>query len=483
MSQGVGILDSGVTFYVFFISNNMELRRYLIENTETDLLKKLTQWKKDLRRMTKLYKSLEASDSPKAIKKFKEAHKYWIRFRQNWEKWRDIELIKDRKDRLSMDISPQEKYRKEEMKVTAWQAEMAIGGLFPDSYDYKLDKHVSAPWKLDKPGYSKGDTRKNKIIVYQKKFKIAFDAIEDYIKHHSEVVNIIKDTERVNVKGINVLISGLKKEEDPTGPNMKRIKKFMQDDLPKAVELIKKEKIKQTLKGLTIEVTLSGSKSVGVQSGAGGSYNYTTDWLRMYPMGMGSGSVGTIVHELGHRYYYKNLPEKAQTAWERMFRKNQIQIKDEHIKSFWKKYVLPYAKSDEWDFKWKKKNVIPIIRKNEHDPTLKAIYLHLVNNISTFTDNKINWTKEGGDSDEDITKRDKKIKDTFRDRNVDEWIPIEFVTDYGRTNPSEAFAEVFKLWVTGRKGKLGEWTRSFFKEIVRSGGANIMEDKIDMYLL
>jgi hypothetical protein len=38
------------------------------------------------------------------------------------------------------------------------------------------------------------------------------------------------------------------------------------------------------------------------------------------------------------------------------------------------------------------------------------------------------------------------------------------------------------LWVNER-GRLGEWTRSFFKEVAISGGANIREDKlIDKYL-
>jgi hypothetical protein len=451
----------------------MKFSTYLNESKESDLLKKLNQWKKDLRKMTKLYRSLEASSDPKAIRQFKEAHKYWITFRQNWEKWVNIELLVDKKDRLPTDIPSEEKQRKEEMKVATWQAEMSINDLFPETYSFQLHKHVEAPWELDSARHRKGDTRKNKIIVYQKAFKKAFDAIEDYIKYHAEVVNTVKKTERVNVKGINVLISGMKEDEDPNGPNMKRIKKFIQNDLPKAVELIKKEKIKQTLKGLTIELTLSGAKSVGVQSGAGGSYNYTTDWLRMYPMGMGSDSIPTIVHELGHRYYYRDLPRKAASAWEDAINKKSIQIKNNHMEDFWNKYVLPYAKSDEWEFKWNKKSVIPIIKKKEDNPNLEAIYLYLAHNLSTFFMDRMSQEE-----------RDKKIKDRFKERNKDEWIPLEFITDYARTNASEAFAETFKLWVIGKKGRLGEWTRAFFKEIVRSGGANIREENelIDKYL-
>ena len=56
-------------------------------------------------------------------------------------------------------------------------------------------------------------------------------------------------------------------------------------------------------------------------------------------------------------------------------------------------------------------------------------------------------------------------------------IPIEHITNYGNTNAEEAFAEAFKLYIVRGPGKLGEWTRWFFREIVRTG-ANINEMNI-----
>ena len=43
----------------------------------------------------------------------------------------------------------------------------------------------------------------------------------------------------------------------------------------------------------------------------------------------------------------------------------------------------------------------------------------------------------------------------------------------GNTNAEEAFAEAFKLYIIRGPGKLGEWTRWFFREIVRTGGATL----------
>ena len=66
---------------------------------------------------------------------------------------------------------------------------------------------------------------------------------------------------------------------------------------------------------------------------------------------------------------------------------------------------------------------------------------------------------------------------------VGQRIHIEFITDYAKKNGEEAFCEAFALWVLQR-GKLGEWTRAFFKEVASSGGANIKEEKdlVEVYM-
>jgi len=430
----------------------MRLYKFLNEKREQDVsLKKLNQWKKDLKRMTKLYRSLETDSTSKTIKQFDKVNKYFITFRQNWEKWYMQELLGKEKK-----IGNEDSYLKKDVRVAAWQAEMAIINLFPDTWDYKKDKDVSAPWLLDEPRY-RGDSRKNKIIVYQKAFKKAFDIIKKYIEQESENIKLLKDTEQYNIAGINVLISGLKEKGDDW--KEKEVKPFLQT-LPKAVNMIKKSGLDLTLKGLTIELTLSGAKSVGVQSGAGGSYNFSTDWLRIYPLGMtGKGdSIKTFVHELGHRYYYRNLKEKVREVWDKTIRKRQVQIKNHHIDDFFGKYV-----GDIQNEKLNKEKILKLIKNNEQNPTISIIYIYLIHNFPTWHVNQ--------DEDKKV-EYIKKMKKWY----TKEWIDLEFISDYAATKSNEAFAEVFAYWVTDRK-RLGEWTRAFFKEIVSTGGSNIREER------
>lgn len=445
----------------------MRFKKYLRESSNKDILqKKLDQWKNDLKRMTKLYRSLKADDTPQSIKKFKEARKHWAIFGNNWEKWYSSQLIKSSTDK-------DESYYQEQVRIAAWKAHMATSSLFPDEYDHKIGKHTSAPWRLDNPRY-RGDSRKNKILVYQKAFKKAFDAIQDLIDYEAENVNITKDTEQHSIAGINVLVSGIKQKEDEK--HTKIIKKFIQL-LPKAVDKIKKEGFKQTLRGLTMELTLGGAKSVGVQSGAGGSYNYSTDLLRMYPMGMGLLSndydtLRTLIHELGHRYYYRHLSDKVQNAWHRAINKKSVEVKDKHIDEFMDKYA---AKEDEF-WSSKKKKVIKDIKDNVKDPFKRAIFLYLVEHYPRW----FVKSKEGGE-DASYEETMKNYRSRLKEFHSGEWLHLEFISDYATKNPGEAFAEAFSYWVMNKK-RLGEWTRAFFKDVVRSGGANITEDKLLKYL-
>ena len=59
----------------------------------------------------------------------------------------------------------------------------------------------------------------------------------------------------------------------------------------------------------------------------------------------------------------------------------------------------------------------------------------------------------------------------FRGVGIEPTAEPEATADYGAFNPSEAFAEAFRLYVTQGPRVLGEWTRQFFRDVVRAGGA------------
>jgi hypothetical protein len=115
--------------------------------------------------------------------------------------------------------------------------------------------------------------------------------------------------------------------------------------------------------------------------------------------------------------------------------------------------------------KFKKEPAIKAVKAKENNPDQLALMLWLVHNA---------WYHSR------IQDRVSAI-DAFKD-DIDTWIDLEFTSEYGKTAPNEAFAEVFRKWVGGRKNELGPWTRQFFKDIVRTGGANIRESEVKTFI-
>lgn len=436
----------------------MKLQKYINEKIELTgeknkdkWLKQLEGWKSDLRKMTKIYKSLKAEDTPKAIKAFNEARKLFNRFRDNWEKWH----TQFTKKKYVPGAKNEESFYAEQVRINGWQAEMSITDLFPESYDYRIDKHVPSPWQLDKAGYRKGDTRKNKILVYQKAFKKAFSSVEDLMKYQFDLVtpDII---EKINVAGVNIIVT---KDKDTGEFSRKNLKMFM-NILPKAIQVIKKSGFTEPLKGLTVKLRLTERSS----GDKGGEYLLSSDTIAIYKWGMADkgSALHTLVHELGHRYYRKSLNEKARTAWSNTIWKRFVTVEKNHVEEFFNKYIKnKFNQNNKEEYlidKTDRSKVDILIKKNENDPTSKAIFLQLIHSIlySTSLD---------------------KLSDEIGER-----IHIEFITDYAKKNSEEAFCEAFAFWVLKRR-KLGEWTRAFFKEIVRSGGANIKEGKEKLNLI
>jgi len=442
----------------------MKLKRYLNEKIELTgerekdkWLKEIEKWKTDLRKMTKIYKSLKSENTPQAVKQFKEAQKLFITFRQNWERWY-TQFIK--KKFVPGGDNTESIYSKE-ARIKGYQAEMSINNIFPD--DYYEGKFTPRPDLLDYPRYNKGDTRKNKILVYQKAFKKAFIAMEELIKYQFDLVTPDK-REQINIAGINLLITT---DRDTDDWAKKKLKLFI-DTVPKAVKAIKQAGFKDSLRGLTVRLRLVEKPGFGGDKG--GEYISSDDTLAIYTWGMvdQSSALHTLVHELGHRFFRRSLTKSAQEAWGKAIWKKFTNVEKHHVEDFFNKYIKgkfeqKYDDPNEYSGikKEERARLDALIKKNEKDPNIKTIYQFLVHTISYSTS----------------------LKDLLD--YVGERIHIEFITDYARKNTEEAFCEAFALYVN-KRNQLGEWTRDFFKEVVRSGGANIKEEKkmnlIDKYL-
>jgi hypothetical protein len=437
----------------------MKFKQYLTEKKaeltgdewKDKFIKQLNQWDTDISRMTKLYKSLKPTIDD--LKNFQKANKAFIIFHNNLEKWVYEDLL-NKKVFGKKDEDPFTR----DVRSKAWDTlhHLSPNTLFPSAWNYKNDKHEDAPQELD---YHDGG-RKNKILRYQRSWRKTKEAIIDLITYKSDILRERKPDEQIQVSGVNILIKN--KDEAWAELYLKRFLKI----LPKIINQIKKQGMSKAIKDFKIQINFRPETVDGIPSGlTSGAYDHIKDILYIFPLGLtDSISDSTLIHEIGHRYWFKHIPPKAKKAWSDKIEKNMITIKKEHIEKFMQLYFRKETESI-----WREKDIIKHANKNITDPTLLAVFIYLAKHHPLF---------DTGNED---------TKETYMkwmyDHSKGEQIPLEWISDYGRENPKEAFADAFKIWVGGNKGKLGIWTRAFFKEIISTGGANIKENIILKYIL
>ena len=205
------------------------------------------------------------------------------------------------------------------------------------------------------------------------------------------------------------------------------------------------------IEGLTVDLDFGLTGESGDM--VNGEYNMNKDMLKLYGAGM---TQDTFTHELGHRFWYRELPSNAKKHWQDTIKSKKVSIAHKDVEDYVEKYFNKYGEKLH-----KRKAGLRVIDKKEDNAETRAKFKALQMTPVYSVENR----------KEVVTKL------------ADKWvgpgkeIPIEHITSYGNTNAEEAFAEAFKLYIIRGPGKLGEWTRWFFREIVRTGGANINEMK------
>jgi len=397
---------------------------------------------------------LKTDSDPKSVKAFQKARKAFQIFNRSWEKWVYQELL-DRSN-VPMNAQTDETYWAKDVREKAWAALMSMnaGSLFTDRYDHNLKKHVPAPWELDQ--YDGG--RKRIITRYNRHFSAAFKAIEDLINQEAKLITLVKPDEQVQVHGVNIRIKNMTTSDF----HAKYLKRFM-DALPKAVKAIKKSGFKKAMRGFSVEINFKAKDVPGIPGGlTAGAYDKDKDKLYILPLGLNDNlSDSTLIHEIGHRYWFRDVPPNAQKSWNDKIDSRKVTITKDHIDKFFDRYYKEYGFEN-------RKDIEADAKKNVHDPILNVIFTELADRTPFF------MVKEGED-------QKTRYYQFMIDNHVGNKVNLEFISDYGNTNPAEAFAEVFRKWVAGRVGTLGPWTRQFFKDIVRTGGANIRESKIKTF--
>lgn len=434
----------------------MKFLNYLNEAKKiSQIRKEIEQWKKDLRKMSKIYKDFNwiqikrhsmtdteiqkaEKHNKKELKKYKEAANLYNTFRNNLEDWlyKDVMSVKDRKD---MD-HPMVK----DFKEKSWQALHYIGTstLFPDTYDYRKDDHVPAPWLLD------DRKKKNHMQNYNRYFRAMWDAIEDYLNWKEEdEEEKYPSKEQINVDGVNITLDNYGREER----HEKLINLFI-SGLQSAIKKIKNKGFGKALKNLSITLDF-------FETNASGSYSYPTDELKIYIGMFGAWGDDVIIHEIGHRYYHRFLPKRAQEYWESVIYKHVTTINKNDINLFIDTYydkIKNWFENDEGR-SYIRSSIEKDIEKSKFELRTKSVFNYIVDKLPVFTD--------------DITSYRNKLESKFLNTTIN----LEKITDYANKNSWEAFAEAFMLYIGKGPKSLGPWTRDFFKRVSTYGDIIINE--------
>ena len=405
----------------------------------------IKKWAKDLRVLTKAYKQIgDNNEDPQTIKNFKKLRRAFGKFQENFEQWVYKFFLKHNWTGSKGKI---ETWEEKEVREKCWGAVVNLGGNFPEMWDFIDKKHKVSPALLAKE-------REKNIRRYRAAFREGIKALLQYIAIKGDQERE-KPIEQAQIGPVKLVIHNYKRTGGTEQGQASREKSFKQlvDGIKGWSKQIQKAGFGKCIDGLTVDLDF-GLTSDETNDMVNGEYYKNKDMLKLYGTGMVQ---DTFTHELGHRFWYRELPSNAKKHWQDTIKSKKVSIERKDVEDYVEKYFDKNGNKIH-----KRKTGLKVIDKKEDNAETKAKFK--VMQMSSV------WSAEN--RKEVVTKLSDKWVGPGKE------IPIEHITNYGNTDAGEAFAEAFKLYIIRGPGKLGEWTRWFFREIVRTGGANINEMKI-----
>ena len=395
---------------------------FLMEKTDH---KEMEKWKADIRKLTKIYNDINTDE------KLKEAHKIFITFSNNFEKWVFKTLLKDDKKTESQT----------QIRKLGWAAflEFQSSDMFPQTYNFKTETH-----ELDLNKVLKNKEKSLRRI--QKMLRDFFKAVTEYFDDGFNPS--IDNSVVINSYGINFVIDTSIKDHEEL------LNKFFKSSLPTQLKLLDKKGFKRIYKDLTVEIK-KGLSEEGY-SMAGGLYDRSKDRLLLGMLGLND---YTLIHELGHRLYFKMSP-RTRTIWEEQINSLTDTITEKDFNLFYDKYIL----KEEHIIINDNTNPIKNIVVKEHDPILQSKFLFIQKSLKRLS--FFMW-KEG-----DF----KNIRRKLSNIVVDQKMHLGFkISTYATTDAYEGFAEAFTYFIT-KPRRLNLFIKSILFNTLRAGGYAITED-------
>jgi hypothetical protein len=424
-------------------------RRYAATITKGTLEK----WKKDLRLMTKIYRSLnvdlpwnaEPEEKAKVTESIAEAAKLFRIFRDNFSDWvYKVVLPKAEKGKET----PLEK----DIRKSTWDFRYTLGSsfLFPTI-------GVDRVFDLSK---IRNDQDKS-VKRYQIAASKAFKDLDLYLELRGGALNRFEPVDHFEMGGVQVILENWGRQEE-SGQTEEEFHNAM-NQLRSRLTRIKAAGFPNAVRGLTIVVDFDQK-----EWDTNGRYSPSEDKLTLYPLALAGSDTGhgTLTHECGHRFYFKELPGQARAEWEEVLSSRGVKITLDDIDRFFKA-VNPKIDPDNIltmiDDEDRLKAALPVAKDKFDEVKFKELALVYPTPLRSGRSGRIY------DPDDYLTR----LKE-FKEGEV---VQLEEISEYGDTEPVEAFAEAFRIWVIKGPNALGAWSREFFRKIAREGGAKVASDE------
>lgn len=283
----------------------------------------LGKWSKDLKAMTKIYRSipvdlprhLEFSSEPgdsdefkreqaKAFELFFETRSLFLKFKNNFSEW-VYKVVLTKPDRKE-----DETYSEKTVKATAsdFIFSMDTSYLFPELKG--SSKHTPDLSTLR-------NTRDSNIRRYQGAAIKTFKRIEQYLDEKGGTIERRPAVDHLEVGGVNVTLLNYGREE-----YAEDILQETLSDLRNKINRIKRAGFSGAVDrlNLTIDFDSKGKLRAGL-------YRPVSDELTLYYLGLGDND-HTFEHECGHRFYFRELPGQARKEWEEAMESKVEDISD-----------------------------------------------------------------------------------------------------------------------------------------------------------
>jgi len=405
--------------------------------------KTLDKWAKDLKIMTKIYRDIpldyewdDTAGREKGYEHFNEAQKLFRTFRDGFEAW-VYKVILPKMDK-------EEAHLIKELRTSTWNFIHVLRDLFPTRWDGK-DSHT-VTYSPDLNELKK--KREGWIKRYQVAFTKVYKQLTEYIASQGGTMVRYDAVDHLEVAGVPVTIENVgRKEDDDYAAEILNL-------LGKHLKTVRRAGFSIALDGLNVLLKFDTR-----EFDVAGMYNPSTDILTLYPLGMLAAPDGhTLIHEIGHRFWFKCLPGQARTEWEEILGDRGVTISDRDIEHFYRIVVDKLPK--DWAFMDAKDILnltLPAAKSRADEIKFRELSETYIRSISAKP-------SEPFDPDDYL----RRLK--FKDKEV---VQVEEISDYGDTEPIEGFAEAFRLWVTKGPRALGPFTRELFVQVCQAGGARI----------